>query len=279
MENDLVVNPTDFERKKKALMHGGARQLHVVADFDKTLTTAFHNGEKRNSLVEIIRKYKYLSPEYVSEAYGLYEKYHPMEIDLTLDLQTKKSKMLEWWTTHVKRMSHYGLNREIVERIVREQPLNARPGLGPFLDTLNQKNIPLLILSAGNSDFIEGLLKKEGLWRANIHVVANQLAYDDSGRVMGYKGKIIHSLNKSEAVVKGTPYEGMIRGRRNVILLGDNFDDVKMLAEFDYDTVIKVGFLNDHVDDLRESFSRVYDVLILHDGPIYFVNQLIEEIK
>lgn len=277
-ENVIISIPSEFEQKKSALKMGGAKNLHVVADFDKTLTTAFQNGEKRQSLVELIRKFNYLSPEYPAKAYGLFDKYHPFEIDPELSMDERKEKMVEWWMTHVKVMGDEGMSRAIVDKIVREQPLNSREGLSTFLDTLHAAHIPLLILSASVTDLVEGFLKKDKLWNNTIHVISNKYKFDASGKVVGYEGMIVHSLNKGEIILKDTPYFAQMLHRKNVILLGDSLDDVDMVAGMNYDTVLKIGFLNDNAEKNLERFKQVYDVLILNDGNVNFVNQLLREI-
>jgi 5'-nucleotidase len=277
MEGVVIPHPGNLQSKIERIRKGGFGNMHVVADFDKTLTTAFFHGEKRQSLVELIRKYKYLPDGYVKQAYALFDRFHPYENNPSLSPEERSLKMEEWWSTHVKVMGEYGLNREIVSRIVREQPLNARPGLRKFLDNLNARQIPLLIFSASVTDLIEGLLVKEQLWRNNIHVFSNRFAYDSTGQVTGYEGKIIHSLNKGEHALEGMPYFQSIRGRSNVLLLGDSLDDVDMVNGFGYDTVLKIGFLNDKAEELLPHFRERFDAVILDDGPMDFVNELLSQ--
>ena len=45
MENVVVVNPEKLEETKKAMTEDGADKLHVLADFDGTLTRKYVNGE------------------------------------------------------------------------------------------------------------------------------------------------------------------------------------------------------------------------------------------
>ena len=276
-ESIIISNPAELERKKEAIRAGGAKNLHVVSDFDKTLTKSVVNGERRQSLIELIRKYGYLSPEYVKRAYELFDEYHPFEVDPTLDAVIKGQKMQEWWSTHVKVMGQYGMNREMVQKIIHEQPLNPREGLGTFLDTLYSRNIPLLILSGSITDLIEGFLKKEHFWRENIHVYSNRFAFDENGGVTGYQGKIIHALNKGEHAIADTPHFSRIAERRNVLLMGDSIDDVDMVNGMEYDTVLKIGFFNGADEAHLPHFKKVYDVLILNDGPMDYVNGLLNE--
>ncbi len=44
----VVIGDPDATRRKIAALHaGGAHRLHIVADFDRTITTAFVRGEWR----------------------------------------------------------------------------------------------------------------------------------------------------------------------------------------------------------------------------------------
>lgn len=278
MSSVFVCNPAKLEEKKAIIRTGGAAKLHVVSDFDKTLSCAHQHGEKRRSLVELIRKHKYLSDDYVKKAYELFDTYHPYEIDPQLDSKTKSAKMLEWWSTHVKVMGQHGMSKQVVERIVQEQDSGLRKGLGTFLDTLNKKHIPLLILSSSVTDLVEGFLKKENMLYPNIHVISNKYKYDENGKVKGYEGNIVHSLNKDQTVIKGTKYEKMVEQRKNVLLLGDTLDDIGMLAGFEHDVVIKIGFLSEDVEKKLPAYKEVYDVIILNDGNFDFVNELLESL-
>ncbi len=278
MDNVIISNPFEFSRKKAALKQGGAQKLHVVADCDKTITKAHLHGEKRHSLVELIRKFKYLAPEYSARAYEFYNIYHPIETDPFIPLETKKEKMVEWWTKHVKWMGECGISKEVVQKIVREQEFGARDGLGEFVELLHRKNIPFLIFSASVTDMIEGFLKKEGWLHPNIHVVSNKYQFNDKGMVVGYESGIIHSYNKSEASIAHRPYFSDIHSRKNILLLGDTLDDVGMLEGSGYENVIKIGFLNDDVEKKLDAYQKAFDVVILNDGPMDFVNELLQEI-
>jgi 5'-nucleotidase len=278
VENVIISNPEKFARLKETLRAGGASMLHVVADFDKTLTMGVWKGEKRFSLIELIRKYYYLPPGYVEEAYGLADTYRPWENDLSLTLEERKKRMVEWWSTHVKVMSKYGLSREIVEKIIHEQEMGPRDGLSTFLDTLSSKRVPFLIFSAAVTDLIEGFLRKEKMLHENTHIISNAFAFDANGRVLGYQGTVIHSLNKSEVAVKDTPYYSQIVSRPNVILLGDGLGDVEMVDGLEHECVLKIGFLNDNVEKNLDAYKQAFDVVILNDGPLDFVNDLLNEI-
>ena len=51
-----------------------------------------------------------------------------------------------------------------------------------------------------------------------------------------------------------------------------------MVKGFDYENLIKIGFLNENVEENLESFKANYDVLILNDSSMDYINKLLREI-
>src|SRR3989344_7124306 len=98
--NSIVINQEGLEGLKKSIKEAGSRDLHILADFDRTMTKAFVNGESTPSLISILRDGNYLTPDYAERAQALYRKYHPIEIDPDIPLLDKKKTMEEWWLTH-----------------------------------------------------------------------------------------------------------------------------------------------------------------------------------
>ena len=111
-----------------------------------------------------------------------------------------------------------------------------------------------------------------------MRIIANFYKTDKNGDIKGYKSKVIHTFNKNEYAVKDTPYNKTIKKRKNVILLGDNLGDLGMSKGITHDTIIRIGFLNDKIKELLPCFKKNYDVVILNDGPMDFVNDLIKDI-
>jgi hypothetical protein len=51
-----------------------------------------------------------------------------------------------------------------------------------------------------------------------------------------------------------------------------------MANGLEYDTIIKIWFLNNDTPENREKFSEVFDLIILDDGPMDEVNEIIKQI-
>jgi 5'-nucleotidase len=158
------------------------------------------------------------------------------------------------------------MNKGVVEDIINKKKIKLREGIPELLDLIVKHDVPLLIFSAGVGNIIEELLKLERKMTKNIHIISNTFVYDKEGKVIDYETDIIHTFNKNEGQIKKTPYYKQIADRKNVILLGDSIGDLGMLEGLDHKEVIKIGFLNENVEDNLRLFSRKFDFIILRDG-------------
>lgn len=281
MENIIIANQEKFEQIKAEMKKGGASALHILADFDRTLTKAFINGKFIPSLISVLRDGDYLTPEYRRKAHELFNFYRPIEKNPAIPIEQKKKLMEEWWTAHFKLIVQSGLTKKEVEAAIQSSSIQFREGAGDFFNFLKAKNIPLVILSSSGLgvEGIELCLKREGKLYNNIHIVSNSLEWDENGKAIGIKHPIIHSMNKDEAMLSNIPeIFNEIRGRKNVLLLGDSLSDPEMIDAFEYENLIKIGFLNENPEEYLESYKKTFDVVILNDGSMDFVNELISEI-
>ena len=278
MKNILIKDKKAFEQKLKKIKSDGKDSLHVICDFDKTLTKAFVKDQKTHTSIAQIREGCYLSEEYVKKSFALYDKYHPFEVNNKLSDEEKDKKMMGWWSSHLKLLVEEGMNRRVVEDIIKKKRILLRKGAEDFFKELHEKNIPLLIFSAGVGDIIKGHLESKGLLYNNIHIISNFFDYDKNGRVKGYKSKIIHSFNKDEFAIKGTKYFDMIKQRKNTILIGDSLGDIDMAKGLEHEVILKIGFLNKNIEKNKNIYEKNFDAVILNDGPMDFVVSLIKDI-
>ncbi len=278
-ENITIPNPEELEKIKKAISEDGAERLHILTDFDRTLTTAFVNGKSTPSLISILRDGNYLTPDYAQKASELYAKYYPIEIDPKISLEEKKEVMQEWWTTHFDLLVKSGLNKKDLKKAVESGKVRFREGFADFINFLRAHNIPLVIISSSGlgGDAISLYLEKEGKLYDNVHIISNSLEWDEAGNLIAIKQPIIHTLNKDETLIQNFPVFGAIKDRKNVLLLGDSLDDIGMIQGFDYENLIKIGFLNEKIEENLEYYKRNYDVIILGDSSLGYINGLLRE--
>ncbi|MFA5188617.1 MAG: haloacid dehalogenase-like hydrolase [Patescibacteria group bacterium] len=277
-ENILIPDQERLDSLIRNFKEQGKDKIHVLADFDRTLTGAFIEGQKVSTVIAQFRQSGYLTPDYALKAHELYNTYRPIEIDPKVSKNEKIAKMHEWWQKHFALLVSNGLNKKVMDEIVSKRALKFRAGALDFIDSLHENNIPLVIMSAGPGDMISQYLKQEGRLYNDIHIIANFFDFDKEGKVIKIKEPIIHSLNKKEIFVKDFPAFKDVKERKNVILLGDGVDDIDMIEGFDYDNLIKIGFLNENVEGNLPEFKKKFDVIIENDGDMDFVNDLLKEI-
>lgn len=218
--------------------------------------------------------------ELSKKAHALADYYHPIEFSQEIPLEEKKKHMKEWWTKHNALLVKYGLNKKHLKKVVNEGMIQFREGALEFFDLLNEKQIPLIILSSsGLGDTIPLLLKKIGKDYKNIYVVSNFFEWDNKGNAVKTKGPIIHSMNKSEIVLENFEFYSEIEDRKNVLLLGDGIGDLAMVKGFLYDSLVKVGFLNYDLEKNLERYKENFDVVITNDSDMNFVNEFLKGIK
>lgn len=277
----LHSNKKKFKEIYGKVKNEGKRNLHILADFDRTLTYYSVDGEKILSIISLLRNGNYLSEDYSKKAHELFSKYHPIEIDPKIPLKEKKKAMIKWWNSHSKLRAKSGFNISDLKDIVENGNLKFRKGVLKFLDYLHDNNIPLVIIPASSvGDAIPMLFEKHKKNYSNIFYIINKSKWDNKGNFKKIIDPIIHSLNKDETVLKNFPEIcSKVKDKKNVILLGDGIGDIKMITGFDYNNLIKIGFLNFDEEKFRKIYLENFDIILEGDGDFNFINKLINEIK
>ena len=139
-------------------------RLVIVADFDRTITTAFVDaaagvaGSTSHGILESCRE---LSPAYRAQAQALLDKYHPIEFSATLSKEEKLPIMQEWY-----RRSHaLLLEEDISEGTIRQAVADAsasiriRPGFAELRREAASRGIPLVVFSAGLGNVVKEVLR------------------------------------------------------------------------------------------------------------------------
>lgn len=279
MENIVISDAEKLKELKEKISRGRIERFHVLADFDRTLTTAFVDGKSIPSLISILRDGNYLGSDYATKAYELFDKYHPMEIDPKISLSEKKEAMQDWWMEHFDLLIKCGLNKKDIESAVNSGKVKFREGFREFSNFLQKNNIPLVIMSSSGlgHDAISMYLEKEKELHDNVFIISNAFEWDKEGNAVGVKKPIIHTLNKYETSVKDFPVFEEIKERKNVLLLGDSLDDAGMVEGFDYENLMKIGFLNEKPEENLEHYKQNFDAVVLNDSSLDFVNGLLKE--
>lgn len=282
MKNIHLQNPQNIEKIKKTWKKDGVEKFHVITDFDRTLTYAFVQGQQSPTVIAQIRNGEYLNKEYVKTAHALYDKYAPLENDPKLNREEKNAAMREWWKTHFDLLVKNGLTKKLMDEIVANRTLRMRAQTKNFFQKLNKANIPLIIMSAAPEYMLAQYLKQEECLFENIYIIANKMIFDEKENFVGIAEPIIHSLNKYEIIIKDFPIFNKLEDRKNVLLIGDQIDDIGMIEGFPYQTLLKTGFLNERPSEINEEkleiYLKNYDIVITGDPGFEDINNLLKEI-
>lgn len=271
-----------YEEILKKISNWWFSNLHILSDFDKTLTKEFIDWEKRPSLISILRRQNILWDEYSKKAYELFDYYNPVEIDPNIWLEEKKKYMTIWWEKHLELLVNSLLKRQDIDKAINSWIIKFRDGVKEFLSNMNNESVPVVIISANalGSDSNYLFLEQNWVNISNIKIISNSFIWDENWVAVWYNKPIIHVFNKDETVLKSFPniYDS-IKSRKNVILFWDSLGDPAMIHWFEYDNLLKVWFLNDKIDELLEEYKKHYDVVIIWDWDFEFVNEIIETLK
>ncbi len=96
-----------------------------------------------------------------------------------------------------------------------------------------------------------------------LKILGNELVFQTRGRFLLKKYDLkINSIAKSFSI-----NDDMIGYRKNIIIIGDTIDDTNMVANLEYENVIKIGFLNGTDSEKeRAAYLKKYDMVIVNDG-------------
>ena len=247
--------------------------IYVLTDFDRTITSA-------DSYVswDILSKNNLVSSDYITAVKNLYNFYRPIEINEKLSESYRSKYMVDWWNEEIKLFIKYGLNEDIInEASCNMHLISFRDGGKEFLKNMKDRNIPVIIISAGIGNFIEKFLKYNDCYYDNIYVLSNFLKFCDK-RIVGFHGNIIHSLNKNVVSLPNN-IRDLISLRNNIILMGDNVADVNMAKYNDRDNALKIGFLEENVDINKNVFLDNFDVICTNNTGFDELSKKIKVLK
>ena len=150
--------PKAYE-KYKVLAQGGAQQLQIISDFDRTISKYYLNdGKSKGNSCHGVHNCDL--PNFAEEAEKLYNKYYPMEVLTELSHEEKVKACEEWWGKNHALLVNLGLTKKKMKSGVAAGfgEIILRGGYKQWVD-FGSLQVPLIIFSAGLADVIEEFLK------------------------------------------------------------------------------------------------------------------------
>ncbi|RXM36114.1 7-methylguanosine phosphate-specific 5'-nucleotidase [Acipenser ruthenus] len=262
-----------------SLQTGGANKLQIISDFDMTLTRFAHNGKRCPTSYSIVDTSLLISEDCKKTLKDLENTYYPIEIDPGRSVEEKLPLMVEWWMKAHAFLVEQKIRKDQLEMTVRGSGAMLRDGFKAFFDELYKHSIPLVIFSAGIGDVLEEIIRQAGVFHTNVKVVSNYMDFDENGVLQAFKGELIHTYNKQEGALKNSGLFNQQTGSRNIILLGDSMGDLSMADGVENaENILKIGYLNDKVEERREQYLNSYDIVLVKDESMDVVNGILQHI-
>ncbi|TNN03517.1 hypothetical protein fugu_000546 [Takifugu bimaculatus] len=274
----LMRERSRVEKTIRAMQHTGAGGLQVISDFDMTLTRFAHNGRRvptTHSKLLLV----HLCGDVSLSMKELLNTYYPIEIDPHRTAEEKLPLMVEWWTQVHELLIEQRIRKDLLAQAVRESRAMLRDGYKVFFDHLEEQQVPLLIFSAGVGDVLEEVIQQNRVFHPNIRIISNYMDFDQAGVLRAFKGQLIHSFNKREGAMSHVAALRELQARPNVLLLGDSLGDLTVAdGVAEHQNVLTIGFLNDQVEDRRESYVNAFDVVLVKDETMDVPNAVLRYI-
>ncbi|KAM7371614.1 hypothetical protein PAMP_008832 [Pampus punctatissimus] len=272
----FMKDPQKVQETLQSMQKAGSNTLQVISDFDMTLTRFAYNGKRCPTCHNILDNSKLISDDGKQKLENLLNTYYPIEIDSTRSIDEKLPLMVEWWTKAHEVLVQQKIRKDLLAAAVRESNAMLREGYQLFFDHLYEHSIPLLIFSAGIGDILEEVIRQAGVFHPNVKVFSNYMDFDESGVLKAFKGELIHTYNKREGALLNTGHFQELRTRPNVLLLGDSLGDLTMADGVqDIENILKIGFLNDKVEERMQSYLDSYDIVLVKDETLEVSNALL----
>ncbi|XP_006832207.1 PREDICTED: cytosolic 5'-nucleotidase 3A [Chrysochloris asiatica] len=274
-----IKNPTRVEEIICGLIKGGAAKLQIITDFDMTLSRFSYQEKRCPTCHNVIENSKLVTDEYRKKFLQLKEKYYAIEIDPVLTMDEKYPYMVEWYTKSHGLLIEQALPKNKIKEIVEESDIMLKEGYENFFDKLKQHSIPVFIFSAGIGDIVVEVIRQADVCHPNIKVVSNFMDFDENGILKGFKGELIHVFNKHDGALRNTDYFNQLKDNCNIILLGDSQGDLRMAdGVTSVENILKIGYLNDKVDELLEKYMDSYDIVLVKDESLELANAILQKI-
>ncbi len=248
----LYIN-TDKVNKFKNI----SDDFYVIADFDHTLTTS-----KSTASMGIIPKF--IGGGCLEQRLALYNHYRPLELNYKIDKTEKQKLMREWATKSFSVLIKYIKSEKIIKDSIKGANLYLREGAKEFLELMHNKNIPVIIMSAGVGNIIEEFLKDNNCLYKNIYIVSNFFKFPNGKAHLDINNIIATSNKEYKRIPKEV--QDKIKDKKCSLLLGDLIEDLKMQRKDNLSKTLTIGFLDENIEESIEKYNDNFDIVLTNNS-------------
>jgi 5'-nucleotidase len=245
----------------------GPSHLSLISDFDQTLSKYQAYGQVEHSTFNILEGSGLFTAKFKAEMKEMCEVYFPLEHDTTLPYEARVDYMETWWRRTFDKYLTLGLTKGMLPTMVHNAQLQLRHGISELMTLCKALEVPVTVVSAGLGDFIDMVLRL-GVGFDCARIVSNYMLFDEMGKLSGFAEPVIQSLRKSIAL------QGQVLAH-NAIVLGDRPRDVEVIKDVEVSETVCIGYYNGCGRVSREEFEENYDLLVLGDGDLDVVVELL----
>ncbi len=242
-----------INNKEKLQKFKNSNNYFAIIDFDRTLTTGTSDAS-----MGIIPKF--LGGDCLKERLKIYEHYRPIELDYTIEENEKKAIMKEWADKSFTLLSKYLTSEEIIENSLENANLHLRLGAKDFLKYMYNKNIPVVIMSAGVGNIIKRFLEKQEVLYDNITLISNFYEFKNNKSYIDTE-KLIAVSNKDYSRVPEKERQ-VLDKRQNILLCGDIVEDIKMIEKEKLYKTVTVGFFDHNIKENLSTYNKNFDIVL-----------------
>ncbi len=181
--------------------------------------------------------------------------------------------MREWAKASFKLLSKY-VTEDVVNRSLVDANLHLRKGAKEFLKELNNKEIPIVVMSSGIGNIVEGFLKNENCIYDNTYIVSNFFEFE-TGKTKIDLENLMSTTNK-EYIRIPQEIRNNLNNKKVGMLFGDLVEDLKMISKEKLETTLTFGFLDENIEKNLEKFNNNFDIVLTENSDFEDVMEVLK---
>lgn len=253
-----------INNKEKLIRIKKERNIFIITDFDRTLTTK--QSEPSMGIVP-----EYLGGKCLEERLKLFNYYRPIELNYILEENIKQKHMRNWARQSFDLVSKY-ITQKIINKSLENANLHLRCGTKEFLKSVEAN--PIIVMSSGVGNIVEGFLKKENCLSENTTIVSNFYEFTDNKTFIDLD-KIMATSNKEYERIPDD-LKCKIENKKAGLLFGDLVEDLNMINKTMIEKTLTFGFLDDNIEENLNKFNKNFDIVLTGEEDFIAVKNVLK---
>ncbi|KAJ1480091.1 pyrimidine 5'-nucleotidase-domain-containing protein [Baffinella frigidus] len=272
-------------RMEEATLDSSADRVHVILDFDRTIT-AFtgKNGGPSDECHEILFRHPKQSDKNLKEVDDFWVR--ARETFGVMHMKSEEEQKVlfdDWWREANNLILRHGIEEAHVALAVQRANTLPRDGALELMRKCVERDIPVLIVSAGFTQVITEFVRQHDPALAAsplLSIHANHMVFDSGGTLAAFGEQVVHAKNKRFLYNHIGGYFDKLRaaGRDRPLILGDSLGDAEVTMHVPHGgggAGLKIGFANKADADIPR-FLSVFDAVLTGDQSFAFVDEVLD---